>query len=96
LPKSHGFRRKSRYKLTKTVREKGLSPVSRAIQEFEVGEMVHIDLDPSVQKGMPHPKFQGQTGRVVGHRGRAYLLEVRDGNLIKEIIAFPEHLRPQK
>ncbi len=96
MAKTHGTRRKSRYKLKKTVREKGLSPISRAVQEFVDGDMVNIDLDPSIQNGMPHHKFQGKTGKVIGQRGRAYLIEVRDGGLMKEIIVLPEHLTPQK
>ena len=96
MAKTHGTRRKSRYKLKKTVREKGLSPISRAIQEFAEGDIVNIDLDPGIQKGMPHPKFQGRTGKVLSQRGRAYIVEVRDGGLMKEIIILPEHLTPQK
>lgn len=96
MAKTHGTRRKSRYKLKKTVREKGLSPISRAIQEFAQGDMVNIDLDPGIQNGMPHPKFHGRTGRVMGQRGRAYIVEVRDGGLMKEVIILPEHLTPQK
>lgn len=96
MAKTHGTRRKSRYKLKKTVREKGLSPISRAIQEFQEGDIVNIDLDPSIQNGMPHPKFQGRTGKVMNQRGRAYIVEVRDGGLMKEVIILPEHLTPQK
>ncbi len=96
MAKTHGTRRKSRYKLRKTVREKGLSPVSRAIQEFQEGDLVNIDLDPGIQNGMPHHKFQGKTGKITSQRGRAYIVEVRDGGLMKEIIIFPEHLTPQK
>ena len=96
MAKTHGTRRKSRYKLTKTVREKGLSPITRAIQEFSEGEIVNIDLDPSIQNGMPHPKFHGRTGKVIERRGRAYIVEVRDGGLMKEVIALPEHLTAQK
>ncbi len=96
MAKTHGTRRKSRYKLKKTVREKGLSPITRAIQEFAEGDIVNIDLDPGIQDGMPHPKFQGRTGKVVGQRGRAYIVEVRDGGLMKEVIVLPEHLTPQK
>ncbi|MFZ3167028.1 MAG: 50S ribosomal protein L21e [Candidatus Methanoperedens sp.] len=96
MAKTHGTRRKSRYKLKKTVREKGLSPISRAIQEFHEGDIVNIDLDPSIQNGMPHPKFQGRTGKVMTQRGRAYIVEVRDGGLMKEVIILPEHLTPQK
>ncbi len=92
MAKTHGTRRKSRYKLRKTVREKGLSPISRAIQEFAEGDIVNIDIDSGMQEGMPHPKFQGKTGKVIGQRGRAYIVEVRDGKLIKEIIVLPEHL----
>ncbi|SET08181.1 LSU ribosomal protein L21E [Methanococcoides vulcani] len=96
MPTSHGERSCTRYKLKKTVRERGLSPVSKAIQEFEDGQMVHIDIDPSIQKGMPNAKFQGKTGKVLGQRGRAYLLQVRDGNAMKEVISLPQHLKPQK
>ncbi len=93
---SHGERHCTRYKLKKTVRERGLSPISKAIQEFEEGQMVHIDIDPSVQKGMPNPRFQGKTGKVLGVRGRAYLLQIKDGNAKKQLIALPQHLKPQK
>jgi large subunit ribosomal protein L21e len=96
MAKTHGTRRKSRYKLKKTVREKGLSPITRALQEFVAGDMVNIDLDPSIQNGMPHPKFHGRTGKVIEQRGRAYIVEVRDGGLMKEVIALPEHLTAQK
>jgi large subunit ribosomal protein L21e len=96
MAKTHGTRRKSRYKLKKTVREKGLSPISRAIQEFNEGDIVNIDLDPGIQDGMPHPKFQGRTGKVVSQRGRAYIVKVKDGGLMKEVIILPEHLTPQK
>ncbi|HDM35855.1 MAG TPA: 50S ribosomal protein L21e [Candidatus Syntrophoarchaeum butanivorans] len=96
MPVSHGVRRKSRHKLRKKVRERGISPVTRAIQEFEPGEMVHIRIDPSVHRGMPNPKFHGKTARVIGMRGRAFRLEVRDGNKMKEIFVRPEHLLPQK
>ncbi len=96
MAKTHGTRRKSRYKLKKTVREKGLSPISRAVQEFTEGDMVNVDLDPGIHEGMPHHKFHGKTGKIVGQRGRAYLVEVRDGGLMKEIIVLPEHLTPQR
>ena len=96
MPKSHGIRRKTRYKLKKSIREKGLSPVSRSIQVFEQGEMVHIKIDPSIHKGMPNPKFHGKTAKVEGTRGRSYILSVRDGNKMKKLFVRPEHLKLQK
>lgn len=96
MPKSHGILRKTRYKLKKKVREQGLSPISRAIQKFEPGQMVHIKIDSSIHKGMPNPKFHGKTAKVIEQRGRAFVLEVKDGNKVKKVFVRPEHLKPQK
>jgi large subunit ribosomal protein L21e len=53
-------------------------------------------IDPSRHKGMPHPRFHGRTGEVVGKRGRAFVLKVTDGDAKKTVIALPEHLTAQK
>jgi len=90
------MRKKSRDKLSKTVRARGISPVVRAIQEFETGAMVHVLIDPSIHKGMPHPRFHGKTAEVVGKRGRAFVLKVTDSNATKTLITLPEHLMAQK
>ncbi len=90
--KSHGFRFKSGRKLKKKVREKGLR-IRKFLQEFEIGQRVLIDIEPSSQKGMPHPRYQGRSGIVVGKRGRAYLVQIKDGSIIKTLISRPEHLR---
>jgi len=90
------MRKKSRDKMSKTVRARGISPVVRAIQEFDKGAMVHVIIDPSIHKGMPHPRFHGKTGEVVGTRGRAFVLKVTDGNATKTLITLPEHLTAQK
>ncbi|MHC1593373.1 MAG: 50S ribosomal protein L21e [Methermicoccaceae archaeon] len=94
MDKSHGTRRKSRYKLQKSRRERGLSPITRTVQRFEIGEKVNVKIDSSIHKGAPHHKFHGKTAEVVGKRGRAYILKARDGRAIKEVIVLPEHLRP--
>lgn len=66
------------------------------LQEFEEGEFVYIDIEPASQKGMPHLRFQGRGGKVLGKRGRAFLIKVRDGGKYKTIISAPEHLKPNK
>ena len=91
--RSKGYRSKSRGKLTKHVRERGLSPVSRVIQEFGPGVKVTIILDPSVMKGQPHPRYHGRIGVVKERRGGAYVVEIREGGSIKKVISRPEHLR---
>jgi large subunit ribosomal protein L21e len=92
----NGPRKKTRYKFKKELRRRGLPPVTSLIQKFEVGEKVHIVCNSSIQKGMPHPRFHGKTGTVIGRRGRAWVLEVNDGDSEKTIIARPQHLKAQK
>ncbi|MFZ3148433.1 MAG: 50S ribosomal protein L21e [Methanothrix sp.] len=90
------MRKKSRDKLSRTVRARGKSSVVKAIQEFDTGAMVHVIIDPSIHKGMPHPRFHGKTGEVVGKRGRAFVLKITDGDATKTLITLPEHLTAQK
>ena len=94
--RSKGIRSKSRHVLQKKVRERGLSPITRALQEFKEGEKVNIVIDPSIHSGMPHHRFHGITGDVEGKRGNAYIVKIRDGNKSKRIIVKPEHLRKWK
>ncbi|MHC1598594.1 MAG: 50S ribosomal protein L21e [Candidatus Methanofastidiosia archaeon] len=93
--RSKGFRSNTRTKLSKKRRDRGLFPITRSLVTFELGQKVHIVLEPSVHKGMPHPRFHGKTGVVVERRGRSYLLEVREGDAKKIIISRPEHLKAQ-
>lgn len=90
---SKGGRRRTRNVMQKRARDRGLSPLTRAFQKFDVGEKASVSLDPSIHKGQPHVRFHGRTGVVVGSQGNAYMLEVRDGGKTKRIIVRPEHLR---
>jgi len=93
VKRSKGYRSKTRGKLSKHVRQRGLPPVSRVIQDFAPGTKVTIVLDPSIVKGQPHSRYHGRTGVVAERRGRAYVVEVQDGGSIKKVISRPEHLR---
>ena len=79
--------------MSKSVRASGISPVVRAIQEFEPGAKVHVLIDPSIHKGMPHRRFQGKIGVIVNKRGGSYVVNVTQGDALKDIIVRPEHLR---
>ena len=92
----NGPRKKTRYKFKKDLRKRGLPPVTCVIQNFDIGQQVHIVCNPSIQKGMPHRRFHGLTGTVLGRRGRAWMLTIRDGNADKTVIARPQHLKAQK
>ncbi len=86
----------TRNKLKNHPRERGTSPPQRAIQEYEVGQKVHLKLDPSVPDGRFHPRFSGHTGEVVGKQGRAFKVRIVDGGKEKTLITRPAHLRAQK
>lgn len=92
VKKSHGPRRKTRRKLR--LKRKDVLTPNKFLQEFKIGDFVHIDLFP--QTPIPHPKFQGKTGKIVGKRGKAYIVEVSDLNSKKKIIVRPEHLKLMK
>jgi large subunit ribosomal protein L21e len=92
----NGPRKKTRYKFKKDQRKRGILPVTSLIQRFEVGQKVHVVCEPSIQKGMPHRRFHGKTGTVIGQRGRAWLLSIRDGDSEKVVIARPQHLKAQR
>ena len=90
-----GFRHRTRKLLKKHVREKGsVPPLSLIMREYNMGERVHIKINPSVHKGMPHRRYHGKTGIIVGKRGKAYLVELYLGKKKKTLIVRPEHLRP--
>lgn len=91
---SVGYRNRTRSLLKKSVRERGHSPVSRLLREYAIGEKVTIKIDPSYIKGMPHRRYHGRTGIVLGKRGRAYVLKMFMGGYEKTIIARPEHISP--
>lgn len=89
VSKSHGPRRRTREKFRKTRR----ATVNQFLREFKVGETVAICVESSSTQGMPFRRFQGLTGKVIGQRGRAYIVEIYDGNKLKKVIADPEHLK---
>ncbi len=89
--KSKGMRRKTRKKLTKDDGRTGT--IAAHLQSFDDGEQVLIDVDPSVQEGMPHPRFHGRTAVIDGVRGRSFVITVKDGGKTKEFTVHPAHLR---
>jgi large subunit ribosomal protein L21e len=94
VKKSKGYRSKTRRLLKKKPREKGKIRLGKLLCEYQPGNSVVIKIDPSVQKGMPHRRYHGKVGTIVGKRGRSYVVSVTQGDAVKEIIVRPEHLEP--
>lgn len=96
MPNSNGPQQGTRHKLQNDTREGGTSPPQRVVREFDVGDTVHLTIDPSVEDGRYHPRFNGETGTVVGEQGSAYQVEITDGDLEKKLISLPAHLTLQE
>jgi large subunit ribosomal protein L21e len=93
VKRSKGLRSKSRHILRKKPRQRGVTSITRSLQQFDEGEKVNIVLDPSVHRGMPHIRFHGHTGTVLGRQGNSYRIQLRLGKKVKTIIVRPEHIR---
>lgn len=91
MKKSKGFRTRSRFKLRQKPRVR--PAITKFLQEFQIGQKVALEMEPSSHKGMPYPKFKGAIGTVTAKRGRSYIVKISVGDSIKTIISRPEHLK---
>lgn len=90
-----GFRHRTRKLLRKNIREKGAVPsLSLLMIKYKPGDKVHIVINPAIHKGMPHRRYHGKTGEIIGKRGKAYIVRVYLGDKEKTLFIRPEHLRP--
>jgi len=92
--RAKGFRHKTRSLLSRKPRERGKTGLSKILHEYVIGEKVVVKIDPSVHKGMPHRRYQGKVGVIIKKKGRSYVVNVTQGDALKEIIIRPEHLEP--
>ena len=96
MKRSQGLRSGSRKNFTRDKRERGLSPITRILEQYGVGESVNIVIDPSIQRGQPHHRFHGLTGTVIRMQGKACVVSTNEGDAVKQLIIRPEHLRRAK
>ncbi len=89
---SKGLRTGTRRKLRKDSRAK--FTITPYLRVFKEQERVTIRPNPRSHEGMPHIRFRGAAGVVVGRRGNAYVVEVKVGKGHKTITTKPEHLMP--
>lgn len=86
----------TRHKLSNKPRDRGTSPPQRAIQDYDEGQSVHLKIDPSVNDGRFHPRFDGQTGTVIGEQGDAFKVQINDGGKEKTLIVTAAHMSAQE
>ena len=93
VKRSKGSRNQTRHKLQKKPRQRGLPPVTKTLQKFEVGEKAGIVIDPSIHEGQPHHRFHGLTGVVAGMQGKVYKVDIKVGKKSKTLLVRSEHLK---
>ena len=88
---SRGSRRRTRKKLSQKPSYR--PPITKFLRQYKEGQQVVIMQEPSSHEGMPFRRFRGRSGYVVGIRGKAYIVEIQDGNSVKKVISKAEHLK---
>lgn len=88
-----GIRRKTRSKLSKPFREKSKLSLKKYFQSFNVGDKAVLNAEPSIQKGMFMPRFQGKIGRIKSKIGSCYHVTINDKNKEKVLVVHPVHLK---
>jgi large subunit ribosomal protein L21e len=91
--RTKGTRAGTRRKLSKNPRDRGKISINAFLQKYRIGEAVLIKPEPAYHKGMPYKRFFGHIGKVSEKRGKAYVVEVKDGGKTKYLICSPIHLK---
>ncbi|MEM2974021.1 MAG: hypothetical protein QW112_00110 [Candidatus Micrarchaeia archaeon] len=91
MKRSRGRMAKKTRMVGRKVRKHKVTP-AEMVKNFPIGSSVQI-----VPRGnfedFPHMRYAGRVGKIAARRGNCYIIEVRDGNLVKKLIASPVHIR---
>lgn len=97
MPRSYGYRARTRHLFKKEFKTKGLPHLSTYLDTYRIGDLVDIKADPSIQRGMPHKFYHGKTGVIFNVTPRAVGVIIRKiiGNryLEKRVNVRIEHVR---
>jgi len=94
LTRHSGYRHRTRTIFTRGAGSRSGPRPEVYLLEYEQGQRVVIDIDPSTHGGMPHRRYQGKVGRVLERRGRGYIVGVEVGSKLKKLSVMPEHIKP--
>lgn len=94
MPKSHGYRVRTRQLLKKKYGSRSGPRPDIYLKDYKPGDKVLIVIDPTVQKGMPHKRFHGKIGTIISKKGNAYEVSLMLGDKLKKLTILPDHIRP--
>ncbi|MBI2597578.1 MAG: 50S ribosomal protein L21e [Candidatus Diapherotrites archaeon] len=86
--KAKGVRAKTRHLFSNDKRV----TVNKFLSSFDLGDRVVVNINSSVQDGMPHRRFQGLSGKVVGMQGKCHKVLVMQGNSLRTLVVNSAHL----
>ncbi len=88
------YRRKTRHKMHKPLREKGKISIRRYLQTFKQGDKVVLKAEPAIQTGLYMVRrYHGMVGTVEAKRGACYEVSIFDRNKEKTMLVHPVHLK---
>jgi len=76
----------------KESKSRGKTQFSNYFQEFKKGDKVAILREHSLNPAFPK-RIQGLVGTVSGKRGKAYIINIKEGGLVKMHIMTPANLK---
>lgn len=79
----------------KKIRTRGKFSFSNYFRKFSDGDIVAVVQERSIRHNFP-TRLQGRTGVVLGKRGRAYTVEIKDQAKPKQFLIEPVHLKKIK
>ncbi|ELW67300.1 60S ribosomal protein L21 [Tupaia chinensis] len=100
MKNTKGKRRGTRYTFSKPFRKHGVVPLATYTRIYKKGDIVDIKGMGTVQKGMPHKCYQGETGRVYNVTRHAVHIvvnkQVKGKILAKRINVHFAHIKQSK
>ncbi len=81
--------------IVKNVRQRGKIQLSEYFKELKIGDSVAIINEASIPSSFPQ-RVVGRTAKIIATRGNSKIVEIMDGNLRKQFIIHPIHLKKIK
>jgi len=88
--KAKGPRAKTRDKFK---RKASRLSVNKILRDFTQGDTVQVNINSSFHSGMPHRRYQGISGKILGKQGAAFKVAVKEGNAPRTLIVAAAHLK---
>jgi len=76
----------------KSVKDKGKLSFTKFFQKFSPGDSVAVAKELSLPFSYSD-RIQGRTGKIIGPRGSAYYVEIKELNKPKKYLIRPIHLK---